>query len=281
MLMCLTSNRAAGAEGAERIVIDWLHEWPTVLGAGFIVACFLVPTLIGSAFLQPVIARLLRGEKEPNTPVALLLNAFTLYYGVLLALLSIAVFENYNKAQDTISREAASIVALYRNLGGYPEPIRASLIDVLRRYADEETGPGWREQRRNQASAPGVLLVDDLNRQLLSFRPDRQTGEDILHGETLRSFGEFVDRRRARIQAGGTSIPPIIWSVVLTGAVLNVLVLWLFDLSRTTHFVLGGVLTVFIGLVIYMVAVLDQPFRGVHGLAPDDLLYARRQISPR
>src|SRR4051812_37443125 len=123
MLMCLTSNRAAGAEGAERIVIDWLHEWPTVLGAGFIVACFLVPTLIGSAFLQPVIARLLRGEKEPNTPVALLLNAFTLYYGVLLALLSIAVFENYNKAQDTISREAASIVALYRNLGGYPEPI--------------------------------------------------------------------------------------------------------------------------------------------------------------
>jgi len=261
-------------------VIDWVHEWPTVLGAGFVVACFLVPTLIGSAFLQPVIARLLRGEKDPNTPVALLLNAFTLYYGVLLALLSIAVLNNYDKAQDTIGREATSIVALYRDLSGYPEPIRASLIDVLRRYIDEETGPGWREQRRNQASTPGVRLVDDLNRQLLSFRPDRQTGEDILHQETLRTFGEFVERRRVRIQAGGTSIPPIIWYVVLTGAVLNVLVLWLFDLSRTTHFVLGGVLTAFIGLVIYMVAVLDEPFRGIHGLAPDDLIYARQQISP-
>jgi hypothetical protein len=123
-------------------MMDWLHEWPTLLGAGFVVACFLVPTLIGSAFLQPIIARLLRGEKDPNTPVALLLNAFTLYYGVLLALLSISVFENYNKAQDTIGREAASIVALYRNLGGYPEPLRTSLIDALRRYVDEETGPG-------------------------------------------------------------------------------------------------------------------------------------------
>src|SRR3954467_4413252 len=80
-------------------MIDWLHEWPTPLGAGLVIACFLVPPLIGSAFLQPVIARLLRGEKEPNTPVALLLNAFTLYYGVLLALLSIAVLENYNKAR--------------------------------------------------------------------------------------------------------------------------------------------------------------------------------------
>src|SRR5215210_1837362 len=230
-------------------MIDWLHEWPTPLGIGLVVVCFLVPTLIGSAFLQPIIARLLRGEKDPNTPVALLLNAFTLYYGVLLALLSISVFENYNKAQDTIGREAASIVALYRNLGGYPESLRTSLIDALRRYVDEGTGPGWREQRGGRSSKPGMLLVDELN---------RQSGDDILHRETLRSFGEFVDRRRLRIQAAGTSIPAIIWYVVLTGAILNVLVLWLFDLGRTTHIVLGGVLTLFIGLVIYMVAVLDE-----------------------
>src|SRR3954466_10907664 len=58
-----------------------------------------------------------------------------------LGLLSIAVFDNYDKAQDTISREAASIVALYRNLSGYPEPTRTALIDTLRRYVEEETGP--------------------------------------------------------------------------------------------------------------------------------------------
>ena len=260
-------------------MIHWLHEWPTILGAGFVVVCFLAPTLIGSAFLQPALGRLLRSERDPNTPVGLLLNAFTLYYGVLLALLSIAVFENYNKAQDTIGREAASIVALHRNLSGYPEPIRTSLIDTLQRYLDEETGPGWSAQRRNQTSTPGTRLVDDMNRQLVAFRPDRQTGEDILHQQTLRSFGEFIDRRGLRIQASGTSIPAIIWTIVLIGAILNVLVLWLFDLSRTTHFVLGGVLTVFIGLVIYMVAVLDQPFRGVHGIDPDDLVHARQQIS--
>jgi hypothetical protein len=238
--------------------MDWLHDWPTLLGAGFVVAGLLVPTLIGSAYLQPVVARLLRGEKDPNTPVALLLNAFTLYYGVLLGLLSIAVFGNYDKAQDTIGREAASVVALYRNLNGYPEPTRTALIDVLRRYVDEETGPGWGEQRRDLASTPGVRLVDELSRGLLTFRPDRQAGEDILHQETLRTFGEFVERRRTGIQAGATSIPAILWSAVLIGAVLNVFVLWLFDLSRTTHLVLGGVLTAFIGLVIYMMAMLDE-----------------------
>jgi hypothetical protein len=268
-------------KGANRIVIDWLHELPIVLGAGLVSLCFLIPTLIGSALLQPIVARLLRGEKDPNTLVGLLLNSFTLYYGVLLALLSIAVFGNYTKAQDSIGREASSVIALYRDVGGYPEPIRTALTDLLRQYVEEETGPGWRAQYRGGVSTRGMLLVDELSGQLLSFKPNRETGEDLRHLETLRTFDEFIERRRIRIQAAGTSIPPVIWSIVLTGAALNVFVLWLFDLKRTTHFILGGVLTIFIGLVIYMVAALDQPFRGAHGLQPDDLVSSRQQMNPR
>jgi hypothetical protein len=262
-------------------VIDWLHELPLFLGAGLVILGFVAPTLIGSVFLQPIVGRLLRGEKDPNTLVGLLLNSFTLYYGVLLALLSIAVFDDYDKAQDAIGREATSLIALYRDVGGYPEPPRTALMDLLRRYVDEEIGPGWQEQRRGRASPRGTLLVDDLSRQLFGFRPARETGEELLHRETLRAFDEFVDRRRIRIQAGTTRIPPVIWYVVLTGAALNVFVLWLFDLKRTTHFVLGGVLTIFIALVIYMVAALDRPFRGAHGLKPDNLIQARQQMNPR
>ena len=48
--------------------MDSLHDCPTLLGAGFVIACLLVPTLIGSAYLQPVVARLLRGEKSRTRP---------------------------------------------------------------------------------------------------------------------------------------------------------------------------------------------------------------------
>jgi hypothetical protein len=263
------------------VVIDWLHELPLVLGAALVCSCFVLPTLLGSVYLQPSVGRLLAGEKDTNTVVGLLLNALSLYYGVLLALLSIAVFENYDRAKETIGQEASSIVALYRNVSSYPEPVRASLMQTLRQYLDEETGTGWSEQHRGRVSSRGVMLVDDLSRQLSTFRPNREAGEDALHQETLRTFTEFVERRRNRIQAGETSIPPVIWYVVLAGAALNVLVLWMFDLNRTTHFILAGVLTTFIGLVVYMVAVLDQPFRGTHGLPPDDLIQARQQMNPR
>lgn len=262
-------------------MIDWLHELPLVLGAALVCGCFVLPTLLGSAFLQPAVGRLLLGERDANAVVGLLLNAFSLYYGVLLALLSIAVFDNYDRAKDSVGQEASSVIALYRDVSGYPEPIRTSLMQVLRQYLDEETGIGWSEQQHGRASPRGVLLVDEFSRQLSAFRPNRETGEAALHQETLRAFSEFVERRRNRIQAGGTSIPPVIWYVVLIGAALNVLVLWMFDLKRTTHFILGGVLTTFIGLVVFMVAVLDQPFRGSHGLLPEELVQVRQQMNPR
>jgi hypothetical protein len=97
----------------------------------------------------------------------------------------------------------------------------------------------------------------------------------------LRIFEDFIEQRRLRIQAAGTSIPRVIWSVVIVGAGLNVFILWLFDLKRTTHFLLGGVLMIFVGLVVYMVSVLDRPFHGAHGLQPDDLVHARQQMNPR
>ncbi|MGA8157356.1 MAG: hypothetical protein WB822_14345, partial [Rhodoplanes sp.] len=57
-------------------------------------------------------------------------------------------------------------------------------------------------------------------------------------------------------------------------------VLWLFKVGRVTHLILGGVLSFYVALVIYMVAALDDPFRGANGLRPTYLLNAREQMVP-
>lgn len=260
-------------------MVGWLfNELPAVVGAGLVILFFLVPTLIGAIYLQPIFGRLLKDEDDPNMPVGLLLNAFTLYYAVLLALLTIAVFDNYNKAEEAVGKETTALVALYRDLRGYPEPARSDLISLLQKYVDEETGTGWSSQRSGEPARAATKLVDQLNQKITALRPDGRGSDDALHANTLERFNRWVEARRARIQAGETSIPPILWYVVLIGAALNVFVLWLFDLGRLTHLIVSGVLISFIGLVIYMVAALDRPFRGPNGIGPDDLLSVREQI---
>ena len=121
--------------------------------------------------------------------------------------------------------------------------------------------------------------MDRLGPVLQGFNPSTN-GEQALHESTLRLFSDFVDRRQQRIDASETNIPGILWFVVLTGAVVNAVALWLFDLNRQTHLVIGTCLSLFIGIIVYMLAMLDQPFSGYFGLMPDNLVSARAELPP-
>jgi hypothetical protein len=261
-------------------MLDWLHDLPTALGLLIVCAAFVAPTLLGSFLLQPSVARVFKGERDINTVLGFLLNAFALYFGVLLALLSIAVFENHNKAEDAVHREAAGLIKLYRDMRGYPEPVRTELSAALHKYVDHVVGPGWLAQARGEAAPGEIAIMNELHHKLTGFQPGG-VGESLLHAQTLRTLDDFVEHRRLRIAAGGSAIPKIMWFVVLCGAAMNVVVIWMFDLRPSTHAIIGGSLSLFIGLVIYMVAVLDAPFKGRHGLKPDAIAAIHAQSGMR
>lgn len=258
-------------------MLNWLHNLPTPYGAFLVCAIFVVPTLAGSYLLQPRIARLFRGERDINTVLGFLLNAFALYFGVLLALLSIAVFENHNQAEEAVAREAAAIVKLYRDVQAYPENTQVELTAILHRYVDELMKRGWQIQAQGQANMREVDIFGEFHRLVGRIEPT-SPGEIARYSEMLRALDSFVEARRLRIAAGGDSIPKIMWVIVLLGAAMNVVVIWMFDLRPFTHAVIGGTISLFIGLVIYMIAVLDAPFHGTLGIRPDAFVVIHEQI---
>lgn len=258
-------------------MLDWLHSLPILPGALVMCALFLIPTVAGSILVQPYVARVFRGEEDINTVLGFLLNAFALYFGVLLALLSIAVFENHNKAEDAVEREAAQIVTLMRNIHSYPEEVRRPLSQAMLDYLNEEIGPGWEFQRRGEISVNGVRLINRLHGLLVAHQPDGGAAA-LRHANILREFDEFVEARQNRIGSRGAKVPAIMWYIVIVGAILNVIVIWMFDVRRTTHIIIGSTMSLFIGLVIYMIAILDEPFRGLDGVAPDALIAVRDEF---
>ncbi len=261
-------------------MLDWLHNLPILPGAILVCAVFVVPTLVGSFVLQPYIARMFRGERDINTVLGFLLNAFALYFGVLLALLSIAVFENHNRAEDAVTREAAAIVKLYRDIRAYPEKTQNELSQILHRYVDEVISRGWAIQARGGVNLEEIRILNEFHRLVGEVQPTG-AGDTARYSETLRALDGFVEARRLRIAAGNDAIPKIMWFVVLLGAAMNVMVIWMFDLRPITHAIIGGTISLFIGLVIYMVAVLDAPFRGALGVRPDAIIAVHEQSGMR
>ena len=71
------------------------------------------------------------------------------------------------------------------------------------------------------------------------------------------------------------AVPAILWYTVVIGALLNMFLMWLFDLRLEIHLLLGGILSFFLATMITAIVLLDQPFQGAVRVSPDayELVY--------
>jgi hypothetical protein len=59
--------------------------------------------------------------------------------------------------------------------------------------------------------------------------------------------------------------------VVAFGALLNIVLIWMQDMEIHVHLILGAVLASLLGAVIFLIAELDQPFRGEVSIGPESI----------
>ena len=96
----------------------------------------------------------------------------------------------------------------------------------------------------------------------MNFEPAKER-EKIIQGEVLRSLDTVQEQRRLRLQAVPTGLPAVLWSVVLVGALLNIVLTYLFwSDNLKVHALLVGMLAIFIALLVFLTAAMDNPFRG-------------------
>ena len=78
-----------------------------------------------------------------------------------------------------------------------------------------------------------------------------------------------MELRRERLFSVGTGLPAVVWWVLLIGAALNIALTYLFSVERLgAHLLLTLALTVFVALLIFLIAAMDHPFPGSSRSAP-------------
>lgn len=259
----------------------WIYDYPTWgMGVSFGVA-FVAVTWLATFLARPTIRLWIHTEKRANDMVGLGLSSFSTFFGLMLGLLSVASYQNYSNVNDLVDKEAASIAALYRDFSAYPEPIRGKLEERLREYARYVIEDGWPQQRRGVAPRGEVERITTLFETLSVFEPSKKN-QEILHEETLRQFNHLVEARRARVANVTIGLPAVFWWVVAFGSLLNIVLIAILDMEVHVHVILGGVLAAFLGVVIYLIAELDNPFRGAVSIGPEaiELVY-KTVMQPR
>jgi Protein of unknown function (DUF4239) len=113
---------------------------------------------------------------------------------------------------------------------------------------------------------------------LASFEPATE-GQKTRYAETYRELDRIVELRRLRLKSVVAGLPMALWSVVLVGAFVNIAVTWFFDMrSQTMHFWMTIMFSGLLGLLIFLLAAMDNPFRGDISVSPEAFELVYKQL---
>jgi hypothetical protein len=59
------------------------------------------------------------------------------------------------------------------------------------------------------------------------------------------------------------------WYVVVVGALMNLAIVWMFDMRIISQLFLGGMLAFFMGTMIFLIAAMDNPYKGEVSVSPN------------
>jgi hypothetical protein len=233
---------------------------PWIFGI-IIVSAFVILSTVGLFLFQRLAHRRLQLSQHLNHQIIFFASMIGMFYSLTAGMIAVGVWTTYRQMENVVSSEATSIGCLYRDISGYPEPSRTQIQGEVRTYVDFLLTKAWPLQREGLATDEATRKLTRLEALLVQFEPTT-SGQQILHSQVMTQYNEVAALRRQRLHGIGGGLPSVMWSVVLIGALLTITVTYMLDINRKLHFIMTGFLSMFIGLVVFVIASLDRPLSG-------------------
>ena len=245
-----------------------VFDWPDWLFGTLVVASALLIGVGGLLFTRKWVARL-HAAALNNEIVSYYLSTVAIFYGIMLGLIAVGVWEDFNSARTAVALEAGAVAALYRDVSGYPEPQRSALQADLREYTRYEIDEAWALHRKGIISHGGMDRLWRFQDKLQAFAP-QTAGQTALQSQTLRAYDDLVEKRSLRLDSITSHLPAPLWRFVVVGAVLSFAVSWFLQpKSFSMHLWMTAFFAVLLGLEIHLLFLMDNPYRGSLGVTPD------------
>jgi hypothetical protein len=255
----------------------WVYDLPNWLFATLTITVFVSFSMIGLWICRQLSLRIF-GRHSQNDIVSFYLSAAGVFYGITLGLIAVGTYTTFSNVDDAVSKEAASVAALYRDVSSYPEPARGQLRRELEDYVGFVIKVEWPYQKQGIIAFDSVEHIRHLQEALGAFNPSTER-EKILDEEALREFNHLVELNDMRHQSAKGGLPLTMYMVIIFGAVLNIVISWLLVVDNfKLHGVLNALMAALLGLLVFLIAAMDNPFRGEYSVSPEAFELMRDQL---
>jgi len=208
-------------------------------------------------------------RREHNDLVGWQISVLGTTYAVIIGFMLWNVWNNFQSAQINAEVEANSLVNIYRLSQGFSSAQAAEVQKLAREYADVMVDEEWPAMSQQRLSPTSFQIIQQLWTALVKAEVD-EAPRPMSVGQAFAELENMTQHRRIRELQSRSSLPAILWTILIVGAIITVGSSCLFGTeSFSLHFILVFSLTLLVSLVLVAIADIDRPFQGSLHVEPD------------
>ena len=249
-------------------MIEFLLSLPTWVGFGVTMASTAVAGFVVYFAFYKLIQKYKREDvKEPTNN---LFRVVGMLVSLMLALTFSEVITEQRTIRTAVQRETVAISDIFRVLKLFDtartKEIRTNLINYSRAIIDDEWSALADDRLSQRVGAMKMKLAADV----INLKPTNPTQKKLL-SLVMADIDALSDYRVVRLDSA-LAKPPVYAYVIIFGFLVTMACFGAYR-PQVPLVVLVSLYTVFVGLVLYLVLALSDPFQGDLGIAPTEFEY--------
>jgi hypothetical protein len=230
---------------------------------------FMGLTLISSLAIHRFVDAQMR--KRHNDIAGFFFGVVGVVYGVLLAFITVGVWEQYNSAAETVDKEAFAAQLMVRNLSLYADKEQAEeLRQQLKVYLHAAVKEEFPAMGKMEKSPATDQALDDLWAKANELKP-KGFYEQFHYKEILNNLSSITHFRDKRIEtANNPSLIGVIRFIIILGALITLFFAVIFAVENFWwHIVMTAMLALLLCTILFILLELGHPFLSGISLQPD------------
>jgi len=191
------------------------------------------------------------------------------FYAFLLSFVVFMVWGQMNDISSNVSKEGSSAMGLYRDIKFYPDTIEAKqlmivYLDFIYNVIDEEF-PNMEQMKLSRKTPESFNHVFY---KMEHLNPKNQFQIQLV-AEMFNHLNELATYRGLRETSFIKEIPASLWWPMILGAIITIICSMLLDIEYARmHVSLNALLGIFIGMIFFIILLLDHPYSGRLSIKP-------------
>ena len=229
------------------------------------VVLLLFAVMLTGALIEWLVRRYIwRVHFRGGGDVANYIAMLTVFFGLLLGLMAVDLWQKQDAAQANTINEASQIRILY-SLSNFLPGDRRPFVNALGDYTQSVIMKEWPSMLRDHSTVLFIASPElDMVRNTLFQLEPQNSAQSAIFQQALTCYASIVAERHQRLIDAEDAVPGLLWLTLAVGAGFIWVTTWFiaFD-STATQFTMSSITVGYMFLLIYLIVILEHPFLGV------------------